>query len=606
MPKNIVKTIDDEKKWKKAKSIAKNQGKSKNWALVVHIFQQMKKNEEANSNSKVSAHKDNIKNIKLMKNEQRKAAAAALYNKIAEIRNMLLKADEPKRIRPPQPQTPTAPKSTITQPQTPTSIEAVKPTQGTNKKSGSRFTQWKGTPQLEHEAGKRSNNIYTEQETNAMSPYLNRGFNFRESEVLSGVTDIDRRKNAQFPGHHLHSNTEVSELSPTMLELAQNFYRKHVHAMDALQNEHADPAINPGKALKHLELRHRAEFEAARSEALENLKQSDEFRDLSPERQQKKIDDLTRYFKKPESMAEKHAAERRAVGEKRREKKADIAFNMIYGNSLYEQGRGLGENQVSNIDEATYEPNEDSGELNEDNDENIDSEKQNKNIEIALANRRKLQEEEQSSADLPKKRKKIQDKIFNENKEFKVANAYVQTMFNELLSRKVTGKINALKDRGVQIGEADRSLLEDAALDGLRRALANFDPNKSKLVQFVSGNVDSAITSLLSNSSESVQRWRKKGSEYNKKNPTDLNQAATTGTGSPTAALEDRRGDSDSNVSTGTSTFRNVVDTERYQNRPWWQSEQGKRTLFNQLTPEQKENLSRLIAAKNNKKEDKK
>jgi len=43
MPANIVKSKSDEKKWNEAKAIAKSQGKSNKWPLVMHIYQNMKK-----------------------------------------------------------------------------------------------------------------------------------------------------------------------------------------------------------------------------------------------------------------------------------------------------------------------------------------------------------------------------------------------------------------------------------------------------------------------------------------------------------------------------------------------------------------------------------
>ncbi len=41
MPKGVIKTPADEKKWERAKDIAEEQGKGKRWPLVMHIFQQM-------------------------------------------------------------------------------------------------------------------------------------------------------------------------------------------------------------------------------------------------------------------------------------------------------------------------------------------------------------------------------------------------------------------------------------------------------------------------------------------------------------------------------------------------------------------------------------
>ena len=41
MPKGIIKTPAQEKKWERAKDIAEEQGKGKRWPLIMHIFQQM-------------------------------------------------------------------------------------------------------------------------------------------------------------------------------------------------------------------------------------------------------------------------------------------------------------------------------------------------------------------------------------------------------------------------------------------------------------------------------------------------------------------------------------------------------------------------------------
>ena len=51
MPVGVIKNSADEKKWERAKTAAKKSGGAKNkWALVMHIFQQMKKGDEAENN----------------------------------------------------------------------------------------------------------------------------------------------------------------------------------------------------------------------------------------------------------------------------------------------------------------------------------------------------------------------------------------------------------------------------------------------------------------------------------------------------------------------------------------------------------------------------
>jgi len=46
VPANVVKTASDEARWKRAKAAAAEQGKAKNYALVMHIYQQMDKAEQ--------------------------------------------------------------------------------------------------------------------------------------------------------------------------------------------------------------------------------------------------------------------------------------------------------------------------------------------------------------------------------------------------------------------------------------------------------------------------------------------------------------------------------------------------------------------------------
>lgn len=42
MPANLVKTVRDERLWQAAKKIATQQGRAKDWAYIVGIFQRLK------------------------------------------------------------------------------------------------------------------------------------------------------------------------------------------------------------------------------------------------------------------------------------------------------------------------------------------------------------------------------------------------------------------------------------------------------------------------------------------------------------------------------------------------------------------------------------
>jgi len=46
MPTNVVKTPEDEEKWKKAKAIASKEGQSGNYAYIMGIYKKMKGSSE--------------------------------------------------------------------------------------------------------------------------------------------------------------------------------------------------------------------------------------------------------------------------------------------------------------------------------------------------------------------------------------------------------------------------------------------------------------------------------------------------------------------------------------------------------------------------------
>jgi hypothetical protein len=154
MPVGVVKSPADEKKWERAKEAAAKEGKGQRWPLVMHIFQNMKKADDGEDHNvkieralaaqgkkttiphefhealhswwqenkakalspeqhkmlaDIKSVKERRKGMKLIKEEERKAAAQELFKTLTAMRETLIKAMkgkmrdwEPKQYSPEQ------------------------------------------------------------------------------------------------------------------------------------------------------------------------------------------------------------------------------------------------------------------------------------------------------------------------------------------------------------------------------------------------------------------------------------------------------------------------------------------------------------------------
>jgi len=287
MPSNIIKTPADEKRWRKAKEAAAKQGQAEKWPLVMHIFQQMKKEEESQDNklkavtpsdtreAKIQQIKSQIKSgaytpdsvkilggveshikrfgdvantekemhqegnikieraksiqarkkqIKLIKSEQRKAAANRLYNTVLHIKDILKKAAK------------------------------------------SKLVEWQAK---EH----------TPEDHAKMKPLLDQGFHPREAAHL---TEVRHAKDT-------HQNTKATPLSEPMLSLAREVAADHLKDFMEARGATAQPEHNPNIHVQHQAKQAAKQHTGDYKNDLNSFKSSDEFKAMHPDEHAKAV-----------------------------------------------------------------------------------------------------------------------------------------------------------------------------------------------------------------------------------------------------------------------------------------------------------------------------
>jgi hypothetical protein len=302
MPKGIVKTPSDEKKWEKAKDIAAEQGKSKRWPLIMHIFKQMggiSKADDAHSNILVEralasqgkkttipqeAHealhswwhqnrdrllspkqKESIANIKSVKEkrsnislvkrqeyfDEMSTALSALKNEISE---NLIKAED--------------------------------------KKSSNEWSQHPG---------------HTPEELDKISKLVKEGYHPREAAHIISPATGGRGEPRDFM-RALQSYIKPTQLSLKMHEQAKKIAQQWLDQYEQHVAEQAKPEINPilhaTSKIKQAQQEHRVAYK----DALDKFLTSDQVKNLDPSARRKAILDFEDDYEKqnPERSIEPH------------------------------------------------------------------------------------------------------------------------------------------------------------------------------------------------------------------------------------------------------------------------------------------------------------
>ncbi len=244
MPKGVVKTPADEKKWSKAKSIVKEQHGEMRWPLVMHIFQQMSK---AEPNLKVvqggAKDDENLsREAKIERALNAQGRKTQLPQEVHEHLHAWWSSNKDKVLTPEQQSRLKAIKETKARQSSIRVVKSkeeidnlqkslvflkdvidevlIKATSLTGKR-GSRSTTW--TP----------NRQYSPQENSAVKKWTDAGYYPIEGAHFSGVEKIGRGHNAAHP------------LSEPMLAAVKDMAGRKLKDLEHQRGLHANPEHNP-------------------------------------------------------------------------------------------------------------------------------------------------------------------------------------------------------------------------------------------------------------------------------------------------------------------------------------------------------------------------
>jgi hypothetical protein len=278
MPKNVVKTPADSKKWKKAKEAAAESGHSEQWPLVMHIFQRMK-----------GVVKSDDSNIKIERALESQGKKTALPSEIHQELHSWWQANKEKVLTPKQ-------KKTLAE------IQSVK-----QRRSGMKLV--KIFANMIEEAGEYLNKAKDEEkeawtvelpdwqphdlskESRAkVDALMKEGLSEREAYHLAGVQQISQqtRKAAKNKDEHalaqqVQSGFNPSTFSEEFIKRAKPVAQKYMAQFDAHRENTANPALNPLLATRAA--RKKAFSSFSLHEAMKEFRDSDKFKGVPAEDQ---------------------------------------------------------------------------------------------------------------------------------------------------------------------------------------------------------------------------------------------------------------------------------------------------------------------------------
>lgn len=270
MPKNIIKTKAQEKKWSKAKEAATDQGKSQRWPLVMHIFKQMGGlSKDEDKNAKIEA----ALNAQGRKTTIPKEAHEALHSWWTQNKDTSMTPEMKQRLADIK-----APKERRAQFKVVKSREELSELQKSLEylrtavasdlfKAKTTRKEWSPSRQ------------YSEKDLAAIKPHLDAGHSLQEAAHLSGV-DIT-------PSNH---GFQVPQMSPAMTQHAKAAALDWISKRRQSDAKQAEPSVNPEKFLtgKATEIGgSSASIAKSYADQLKDHKES--IKHLSPEEQIKSI-----------------------------------------------------------------------------------------------------------------------------------------------------------------------------------------------------------------------------------------------------------------------------------------------------------------------------
>jgi len=268
MPVGVIKTKADHKKWKKAKKIVEEQHGEIRWPLVMHIYQQMAKDDEP---------KD--KNVLIERALDKQGRKVVIPQEVHDVLKPMWERDKDKLLTPEQKQ----------------KLESIKQA----KQRRSEFKIVKSAEELNYVESslkkiKQELDVFfilekdeksgsggwkppsgfdpkTHPDTSALM--LIHGLNPREASFMSGAHTSNEYSRGRY--------FRPTPLSEGMLEHAKRVAKQKFEEHEQKRRETADPAQNPDLFLQHNAQSVHKGFNGNFQDDLKNFKESDEFKNLS-------------------------------------------------------------------------------------------------------------------------------------------------------------------------------------------------------------------------------------------------------------------------------------------------------------------------------------
>jgi hypothetical protein len=343
MPKGIIKTPAQEKKWKDAKASAAKQGQSGNWAYVMGVFKQM------GGMSKVDGEDKNVLIERALSAQGKKTA---IPHEAHQVLHSWWQENKEKLLSPKQKQTLSDIKASK---ERRAGIRLVKGQEYLNEMHA-------GLSAIRNQIAEELNKArsdwqqhpdHTPEELDQIQKLVQEGYHPREAAHLISKTGSGRGEHRDF------ERAKKSPVAPTMLSdkmLAElkDIAKQRLGSYSQYEGSRAEPERQPVKYAAHQMKAAHAEKTADYNKAYTDFLASDELKGLSPMDRHKKVQGWKSEWKEKNPEYSKSLAEGANVGSKYKEAQQarkqhieDIKHHIVHGGAPIESSSGEGEVESS-------------------------------------------------------------------------------------------------------------------------------------------------------------------------------------------------------------------------------------------------------------------
>jgi hypothetical protein len=344
MPKGIIKTPAQEKKWKDAKASAAKQGQSGNWAYVMGVFKQM------GGMSKVDGEDKNVLIERALSAQGKKTA---IPHEAHQVLHSWWRENKDKLVSPKQKQN----ISDVRASKEPrASMKLVKNkkyldemyaglsairnqvaedlNKADDKKRVSKFADWQQQPD------------HSPEELSQIQKLVDDGYHPREAAHLISNTGVGRGEYRSFDKAK-HSTVRPTMLSDKVLSELKDIARQRLEQYEAHAGKGAQPEQQPVKYAAHQMKMTHGEKTANYHKAYTDFLASDDLKGLSPLERHKKIQSWKSEWKNSNPDYEKSLVDVANIGSKykeaeeaRKQHVEEIKHHLVHGGAPIESATG--------------------------------------------------------------------------------------------------------------------------------------------------------------------------------------------------------------------------------------------------------------------------